>query len=162
MREILGEFYKKIFRENDAELARALGVSSSTPKRYREDTTIPAWVLLYIWQNAPSLLRDRIIDLEIAKDPCVDLSEEEGALVRDFAEMLKTRRSGPVKRSARSLNDTELSPTEEESDAMVKDFAIRSSDASIFPKNDAAPTRKTEKKVARAHKPRAAKKHQHR
>lgn len=93
VRKILNEFYRKKSFESDAEIMRALDLKhSSTVKRWREDTLIPAWVLFYVWKNAPELIRDRIIDQAIAADVCADLSEEERGLMRDFATTLRLRR----------------------------------------------------------------------
>lgn len=92
-REILNEFYKKKFSENDAKLAKALGVVSSNVKRWRETTLVPAWVILFIWQHSPGLLRDRIIERVVAADPCTGLTPDECSLVHDFANMLKARRA---------------------------------------------------------------------
>lgn len=101
VRKILEEFYIKKCAENDAELARMLDIKhSSTVQRWREKTA-PGWVLLYIWQTEPRLLRDKIIDRATKMDPTHDLTEDDAALVRDFAEMLKNRR-------ARELNPAEI------------------------------------------------------
>lgn len=97
VREIYKECYEKIFDKNDAEFARNLGVAGSTSKFYREDMQIPGWVLLFIWKRAPHLLRDRIIDRALATDPTNDLSDEDAAMVRDFAEMLRNRRTKPAR-----------------------------------------------------------------